>query len=500
MARSTFKKESSEATTSKANAESEERLIRKILSMLKNDVGEHKNHVARSCGEVMEDSTNSDGYYWVNVLGQSKKIYCARQEGRNIFSGSCSKAGTGNGWKNNCLNDVEFNFAKKFISVSSSSGDITIKKAGVYRITGSANMYSESRRNHFGRILINGKTQQFSYHNNPKGNSQEYLKLYYPLKAGNKVRIVWYINSGSKSKAFSASDNDGANRIQLDYIGSFEETALFSGGCKGHRTGTSWGSNCIDDLDWNPAPIQEKTFTVESNGDIIVKKEGYYHIQAVNMLHSSKGLTHMDIKIKGTRRQYLYTWDTSWRMLFGDLTYWVKAGEKISIRWKAEGSSPYGRHTKSGNNGYNRMQILYLGGKELKPYQWIGGCSRHSRKAGWATYCLNKSWRNDLKNQLNIKSNGEVIVKQSGFYRIAAHAIVRRKNMENAFSRILLDGNVIDSSTHLEKGGVWTEMYHDLTLPLVKGQKLKIQYMASDYAYHAWSTHSSVQFMLVDRK
>jgi len=496
-ARKTYKKEFSEATHSQENAESEERLIRKILAMLKSDVGEHANHVAMSCDEVMLDRTNSDGYYYVNVDGDAKKVYCARQEGRVVFSGSCNHASKGNGWAKNCLNNVEFNYAKQYLT-SKSDGTITIEKAGVYRVVGSANMYSESKKSHHGRILVNGKTRQYSYHN-AKQNTADFVKMYIPLKKGEKITVVWYINSGSKSERYAASDSDGGNRVQVDFIGLFDDLALFSGGCEGHRKKSSWASNCIASRDWNPAGIQEKTFTVESNGNVIAKVSGFYHIQATNLLHATNAYTRAEVKIAGKRRQYLYTWDLNWRQMHVDLTYWVKAGQRIDIRWKADGGNPYGRHSKSKANGYNRMQVLFLGGEEMKPYQFMGGCTKHSRSKSWATYCLNQSWRNDLKKELSIAGSGVVTVKKSGFYRIAAHANVHRKRWENAFSRILVDEKTVDSSTVYGKNA-WTEIYHDIILPLNKGQKFQIQYMASNYAYHSWSTHSSVQIMYVDRK
>jgi len=497
-AQKTFAKESSSIEESMENNEAEERLIRKILAMLSNDLGKHQNHVALSCDEVMKDESAKDGYYWVNVKGSSQKIYCARQNGRIMFSGACNAASRGNGWGVQCLNEVDFNKADSYLSVKS-NGVIKIKRDGIYRITAKANMYSESWRHHFGRILINGNTVQYQYHNT-QGASTETLKVFWPLKKGNTVQATWYINAGSHSVRYAESDNhDGSNRLQIEYVGEKDQVALFSGGCTSHRKGASWGRNCVNRRDWTMSSLTAKTFSVESNGDMIAKKSGFYQIQAVNLMHNSWHYVHADIKIDGKRILYSYSYSNSWRMLNADVTYWVNAGQRMTIKWLAQGSSPYSRHGMGGNNGYNRMQIIYKGGSEVRPYLYYGGCNSHNRSKGWQTYCLNSARTNELKNQLTIASGGKVTVKQSGFYRINARALVLRKQNENAFSRIMLDNKVIDMNTDWGKTG-WTEMKHDITLPLTKGQVFYIQYMATNYAYHSWGAHSMVIIEYVDNR
>jgi len=467
--------------------------------MLSHDLGRDASHPASSCREVFETAENAkDGKYYVNQDGKVTKKYCARQTGRVLFTGSCSRSAKGSGWSRVCLDRVELNLAEDYLSANS-NGVVTIKKDGVYRITGVAQITSNSRTSHHGRIKINGKTSAYT-HQTGQRTTTEWVKYYAPLKKGSKVEVSWHAGGGSgRVKYAAATDADGVNRVQIDYIGQFADVPLFSAGCNGHARGGGWHLNCFNSKDWTPAPIQEKYFSPESSGAIIAKVSGFYHIQATNMMHSNSNSGHGDLRIGGSRRTYVQHWVNGWKQLHIDMTYWVNAGQRIEVKWHAAGGNPYWHHSKSSATGHNRVQVLYLGGSELKPFAFTGYCPSHGRHQGWRNYCLSKNWANELGSKLSISSNGEITVKQSGIYRLVGHGLTKAKSRSNVFTRILVDGTPVSTET-ADNSAHWIEQYHDYTLPLVKGQKVRVQYMATNFAFHAGPTHSLFQILSVDRK
>merc|ERR1712000_116915 len=232
---------------------SERLIITKILAMLSHDIGADASHPALSCKEVFETaSAAKDGYYYVSQNGKVVRSYCARQEGRTVFSGSCDRDAKGSGWSVACLNKVEFNEAEQYLNVKS-DGTIIIKRAGVYRITGKAIISSASHTSHHGRILINEKTWAYS-HGSGIDATTEHVKLYYPFSKGQKIQVSWHAGGGGKRvKYFAADGGDGVNRVQVDYIGQVKDVALYSAGCGGHGRGGGWHVNCFNQVDFASA-------------------------------------------------------------------------------------------------------------------------------------------------------------------------------------------------------------------------------------------------------
>lgn len=133
-----------------------------------------------------------------------------------IWSGGCSSHGRAAGYNTYCLDQVEFNTAQGYLTVST-DGTVTVNKAGFYRI----NMWAISNVSNWAhvRILRNGTSIHIGHENALNSWTDNVADLTYRFEQGDTITVELY-NSGGSNYAYHSFNTSGAHsRLQITYLG-----------------------------------------------------------------------------------------------------------------------------------------------------------------------------------------------------------------------------------------------------------------------------------------
>ena len=138
-----------------------------------------------------------------------------------IYSGFCSKHGTGAGWNAYCLDGTAINTAEDYLAVSNPGGGvITVKVPGFYRVH--LNILYNNCWNQDGvQLLKNGGRIGSGYSSAASGVwGMHIVDETWPFAAGDTIQVQAY-NSGCSGYAYHQGSASGVwSKVSVHYIGS----------------------------------------------------------------------------------------------------------------------------------------------------------------------------------------------------------------------------------------------------------------------------------------
>jgi len=160
----------------------------------------------------------------LNKTGAKTYEWFAAKSAPIVWSGGCNTHKSGNpGWMNYCLTNAEFNTAGDYLYVSNkTSGSVTIKKSGWYRISTWAIQHGCNTK-HL-QFYHNGveRSYQYNHHNNAGWNDMT-SDVMWPMKKGDTFYIRYYA-SGCNGYPFHAWNANGRHsRHQFEYMGPLKK-------------------------------------------------------------------------------------------------------------------------------------------------------------------------------------------------------------------------------------------------------------------------------------
>jgi len=471
-------------------------LIKRILGMLKHDVGTDASHPGRSCDDVFEhDYDKKTGNYWVLVKGEATKVKCVRkQSGRHMVSVGCGSSKRTSSWQTVCTDDVDFNSDKDIFQVRDS--DVIVKKTGIYRINSAASMYAAGSHHDHMRIQFNGKTHYFYYRSHMKGWHTVKGDVTWTLKAGTKIQTQTIVSGGSGDNwNWMAKKGDtGYNRMQVEFLGAKDEVPFFSGGCTGHSRGGGWATLCLNQIEVNNGMSEYMHYF--KDGRMVFKKEGFYRITADAIGHSSNGAKYLQLRVNGQRRSWTDNWNNGWGSSNLDWTGPLKADQTVDVRAHCSGSNPYRWHSHSSHGWPARIQVTYVGpssGKQThRMYSFA--TSSHIRNSNWNR--MPNSQRTTTSatgKEFSVAKNGIVSIQKDGWYRVNARAMVHTGNWTPHLAKVLVNGKQIATCYDTAMYS-WSQTEVDVTYPLAKGDNVQVYFRAqgSNPYIHQMSGHNEI--------
>lgn len=126
-----------------------------------------------------------------------------------------------------------------------------------------------------------------------------------------------------------------------------------------------------------------------------------------------------------------------------------------------------------------------------RPRIWSGGCSRQGASLNYDRYCLDTVEFNSATDELIVDPSGTITILKPGLYRINARSLVAGSNSPAPRMRVLINNRVVHSTlatVDRENGGIGTkELVADVTLPVQGGDVVRVEYLATIFAYDAFN-------------
>jgi len=148
---------------------------------------------------------------------------------------------------------------------------------------------------------------------------------------------------------------------------------MWSGGSKSHARGSGWKDFVMDRLEFDTAaPYFKKT----SNTRFQALKTGLFRININLQAHGNGNCwRYMRIMIDGKSITYEHKYVNSWMKMNSESTWLIKAGQQFWTKNTVSScGNEYTWHQYETNNGYNRIQVEYVGVPEGKCTSSIGLC------------------------------------------------------------------------------------------------------------------------------
>merc|ERR1712000_546746 len=116
------------------------------------------------------------------------------------------------------------------------------------------------------------------------------------------------------------------------------------------------------------------------------------------------------------------------------------------------------------NDPRNRLQVSYAGPTDETPF-FSAGCKGSKRNSGWQRVCLTATEHNRqiTKTHLDTYTDGRIIVKKPGYYRITSH-VMSHSNGGHHYLRVLVNGGNKQYTLSYNSG--WHSKQVDITYPL----------------------------------
>lgn len=278
---------------------------------------------------------------------------------------------------------------------------------------------------------------------------------------------------------------------------------VYSGGCSKGSTGSNWRNLCIDDSEHEFRTSQDSDFVVRKGADnLLIKKTGMYRVM-VNVNMYAPATKQHNLQVFAGGKEMSHIWSNNVHTdLQADGIRFLKKGDTIQVRGYTSHGSGQRWVSKQGSNGYNRVQVSFLGPKSENP-MYSGYCGPHANKDGWATFCLDKQLF-DTSPRSNFVKGGflslvagnkaHFLVHRAGSYRFNLHHLTHSNgfNDKHMEYKVTGTGKLDQGFYRHSKSRYWASHSLDQTLILKKGDKVDVRLYgqgSNPYRWHGGGAH-----------